>query len=169
MLFIRSIGESEVLYRWCIGWCCVQILEICYTVPVQWRFLWTNFGIPLLNQRWFALFVLDGSLMCAQYCRKTESCLSDRGSDMLRLCRLKRMNRVDCCAHGLHNLLKSDVILKTRLVKGILSWYYKEVQLSIEREVLRFTFSAYRKRTKDAEIKIGLAIKIRRSSGTNGF
>lgn len=46
--------------------------------------------------------------------------VSDKGSDMLRLCRLKQMNRLDCCAHGLHNLLNADVIPKTRLIKQFL-------------------------------------------------
>lgn len=70
--------------------------------------------------------------------------VSDKGSDMLRLCRLKSINRLDCCAHGLHNLLNADVIPKVRSIKEFL-------------QKLRKILSAMRYRLSD--IKTDFAIE----------
>lgn len=69
--------------------------------------------------------------------------VSDRGSDMLKLCRLKKMERSDCIAHAIHNLISRDVIPKIPVVNNLL-------------KKLRAVLSAFRYRMKDlkTELKI---------------
>lgn len=67
------------------------------------------------------LKILNDCLQDYQLQEKELIAVSDKGSDMLRLCRLKSIDRLDCCAHGLHNLLNTDVIPKVRSVKELLS------------------------------------------------
>lgn len=46
--------------------------------------------------------------------------VSDKGSDMVSLCKQLKMNRQDCIAHGLHNLINADVLPKTKVIKKLL-------------------------------------------------
>lgn len=42
--------------------------------------------------------------------------VSDKGADMLCVCKILKINRQDCVAHGLHNLVNADILPKTTVV-----------------------------------------------------
>lgn len=46
--------------------------------------------------------------------------ISDRGSDMIAVCKMLNMTRQNCIGHGLHNLINADVLPKTTIVKEFL-------------------------------------------------
>lgn len=46
--------------------------------------------------------------------------ISDRGSDMIKLSKILKMQRIDCTAHGLHNLITRDVLPRVKPVEAVL-------------------------------------------------
>lgn len=64
--------------------------------------------------------IFDRALAEYELSSKKFIAISDNGSDMLKLCRIRSMTHLDCLAHALHNLINADVIPKTRLVKNFM-------------------------------------------------
>lgn len=69
--------------------------------------------------------------------------VSDKGADMLRLCRLLKVDRIDCLAHGLHNLITADVIPRCPVIQNLL-------------KKLREILSVLRYRSNDLKIDLQL-------------
>lgn len=80
--------------------------------------------------------ILEEAIVDFQITDKKFIAISDNGSDMMKLCRLKAMPRIGCLAHALHNLINADVLPKMNLVKGFL-------------KKLRAIMSTFRYRTND--------------------
>lgn len=116
------------------------------------RFLSTDFGIKEYVICFKKLQYKDAVTEAETFTKVTNDlglynkkfiAVSDKGSDMISVCKLLKMPRQDCIAHGLHNLINADVLPKTVIVKNFL-------------RKLREVLSCLRYRSEDLMVELQL-------------